>query len=94
MALMNLVYRDQLFPREAYRLTFERLREQLSQRAACKIGGTARAWPTSAPVKRSWPDAARRALPPDQLPDLGALRSRFAPDPARLPRGVRRSSPR
>jgi hypothetical protein len=24
MALLNLVYRDQIFPREAYRLTFDR----------------------------------------------------------------------
>jgi hypothetical protein len=37
MALLNLVYRDQLFPREAYRHTFERLREQLCERAACKL---------------------------------------------------------
>ena len=32
MALLNLVYRDQLFPREAYRLTFDRLLEQLAGR--------------------------------------------------------------
>src|SRR2546425_2567034 len=37
MALLNLVYRDQLFPREAYRLTFEHLRERLPDRAACKL---------------------------------------------------------
>ena len=28
MALLNLVYRDQLFPRDAYRLTFDRLLEK------------------------------------------------------------------
>ena len=32
MALLNLVYRDQLFPRDAYRLTFDRLLEQLPER--------------------------------------------------------------
>src|ERR1700730_16322008 len=37
MALLNLVYRDQLFPREAYRLTFEQLREHLPDRAACRL---------------------------------------------------------
>ena len=37
MALLNLVYREQLFPREAYRLTFDRLCEQLPPRAACKV---------------------------------------------------------
>jgi hypothetical protein len=35
MALLNLVYRDQLFPREAYRLAFERLRA-VSDKMACK----------------------------------------------------------
>ena len=29
MALLNLVYRDQLFPRDAYRQTFDRLLEKL-----------------------------------------------------------------
>ena len=36
MALLNLVYRDQLFPRESYRLTFEQLREHLTDREACR----------------------------------------------------------
>ena len=36
MALLSLVYRDRLFPREAYRLTFDSLCEQLPPRAACK----------------------------------------------------------
>ena len=37
MALLSLVYRDQLFPREAYRLMFEFLRQELAERAACKL---------------------------------------------------------
>src|SRR5207247_4221996 len=37
MALLNLVYRDQLFPRQAYRQTFDALLEQLSERQACRI---------------------------------------------------------
>lgn len=37
MALMSLVYRDQIFPREAYRRTFDRLVEHLPERAACTI---------------------------------------------------------
>src|SRR5690606_38493343 len=36
MALLNLVYRDQLFPREAYRRTFEFLLAELGERAACR----------------------------------------------------------
>jgi hypothetical protein len=37
MALLNLVYRDQLFPREAYRRAYEALREALPERQACRI---------------------------------------------------------
>jgi len=37
MALLNLVYRDQLWPREAYRHMFDHLCEQLSERSACKL---------------------------------------------------------
>ena len=37
MALLNLVYRDQLFPRDAYRLTFDRLLEQLPEKSACRL---------------------------------------------------------
>jgi len=48
MALLNLVYRDQLFPREAYRLTFEHLSERLPDRAACKTHrGAAESGPRS-----------------------------------------------
>src|SRR3546814_19277722 len=36
MALLQLTYRDQLFPREAYRLMFERLHEAMSERDACR----------------------------------------------------------
>src|SRR3546814_18758504 len=36
MALLQLTYRDQLFPREAYRLIFERLLEAMSERDACR----------------------------------------------------------
>ena len=36
MALLNLVYRDQLFPRDAYRRTFDALLEALDEREACR----------------------------------------------------------
>ena len=36
MALLNLVYRDQLFPRAAYRRTFEALLQATDQRTACR----------------------------------------------------------
>ncbi|WP_141263428.1 hypothetical protein [Bradyrhizobium arachidis] len=37
MALVNLVYRDQLFPRAAYKRLFETLREHGDDRRACKV---------------------------------------------------------
>ena len=37
MAVLNLVHRDQLFPRDAYRLTFDRLLEKLPERSACRL---------------------------------------------------------
>ena len=37
MALLNLVYRDQLFPRPAYKRMFEVLRERCDDRHACKV---------------------------------------------------------
>ena len=36
MALLGLVYRDQLFPRQAYTRTFEALTASLPARAACR----------------------------------------------------------
>lgn len=36
MALLNLVYRDRLFPREAYRLAFEALRDALPERVVLR----------------------------------------------------------
>ena len=40
MALRNLVYRDALFPREAYRRCFERALERLTEREACRLAVT------------------------------------------------------
>ncbi len=37
MALLNLVYRDQLFPRPAYARAFEALRAEVGDRRACKV---------------------------------------------------------
>lgn len=37
MALLNLVYRDRLFPRDAYRRTFDCLRERLPDRTSTAL---------------------------------------------------------
>jgi transposase InsO family protein len=85
MALLNLVYRDQLFPREAYRLMFERLRERLSDRLACRTIVELLSLAHDRACEAELATVLSEHLATDQLPDLAALRTRFAPDPARLP---------
>jgi transposase InsO family protein len=85
MALLNLVYRDQLFPREAYRLMFERLRERLSDRLACKTIVELLSLAHDRACEAELATLLTEHLVAGRLPDLAALRVRFAPDPARLP---------
>jgi hypothetical protein len=85
MALLNLVYRDQLFPREAYRRMFERLRERLPDRLACKTIVELLSLAHDRACEAELATVLTEHLAADQLPDLAALRTRFAPDPARLP---------
>jgi hypothetical protein len=68
MALLNLVYRDQIFPREAYRLSFERLLEQLPERQACRTMVELLTWPTSTTAKRNWPRRCSSAWTMDSYP--------------------------
>ena len=85
MALLNLVYRDQLFPREAYQRMFERLRERLSDRLACKTIVELLSLAHDRACEAELAGMLTECLDADQLPELAALRRRFAPDPARLP---------
>jgi hypothetical protein len=71
MALLNLVYRDQVFPREAYRLTFERLREQLPERAACKTMVELLSLAHERNCEAQLAQALQQCLDGGQLPDLG-----------------------
>jgi transposase InsO family protein len=85
MALLNLVYRDRLFPREAYRLTFDRLCEQLPPRAACKAMVELLSLAHERTCEAQLADLLAQDLSERRLPDLKALWARFTPDPARLP---------
>lgn len=88
MALMNLVYRDQLFPREAYRRTFDHLMERLPERRACRIMVELLAIAHERGCESELADELAACLDGRQLPDLTALRARFAPDPTQLPNVV------
>jgi hypothetical protein len=88
MALLNLVYRDQLFPREAYRRTFHMLLEQLPERQACRVIVDLLAMAHERGCESELADQLAACLEAGRLPDMGDLRARFAPDPSRLPNVV------
>jgi hypothetical protein len=85
MALMNLIYRDQLFPRDAYRHTFDRLVEKLPERAACKTMVELLALAHERTCEAELARLLAVELEAGRLPDLAKLRAVFAPDPASLP---------
>ena len=85
MALLSLVYRDQLFPREAYRLMFEFLRQELAERAACKLMVALLSLAHDRSCEAQLAGVLADDLERRRVPDINALLTRFAPDPARLP---------
>lgn len=85
MALLNLVYRDQLWPREAYRQMFDHLCERLSERAACKMMVELLSIAHERACEAQLANLLSEDLTTDRLPDLKGLRTRFAPDLATLP---------
>jgi hypothetical protein len=88
MALLNLVYRDQLFPRQAYRQTFDRLRERLPDRQACRIMVDLLAMAHERGCESELADQLDISLQAHRLPDITLLRERFAPDATKLPNVV------
>lgn len=85
MALLGLVYRDRLFPREAYRLAFEALRDALPERQACRIAVDLLALAHDRGCEAELADCLVADLRSGILPDMAALRARFAPDPTGIP---------
>ena len=85
MALLNLVYRDQLFPRQAYRVTFEALRNALPERQACRIMVDILALAHDRGCEAELAECLAADLDAGRLPDMTALRTRFAPDPGSVP---------
>lgn len=85
MALLNLVYRDQLFPRTPYRLTFDVLLDSLPKRQACRLMVDLLSMAHERGCESELADELGVCLEAGRLPDMAQLRKRFAPDPARLP---------
>lgn len=87
-ALPGLVYRDQLFPREACRRLFEAATAALPQARACRLVVEALFLAHERGCEAELACAIAEALDAGTLPEIAALRLRFAPDPAALPEVV------
>ena len=85
MALLHLVYRDQLWPREAYRQMFDHLCEKLSESRACKLMVELLSLAHERNCEAQLATLLQEDLAVGRLPDLKELRVRFAPDLASLP---------
>jgi hypothetical protein len=85
MALLNLVYREQLFPRRAYQRAFEALLASNSEKQACRtmVGLLALAHDRACEAELA--EAIDAELDAGRLPDLDTLGRRFAPNPAAMP---------
>jgi hypothetical protein len=85
MALANLVYRDQLFPRAEYRETFDVLCDRLPMRDACKRMVELLALAHERTCEAALAARLRILLDVGELPDPKALYEAFAPDPGDMP---------
>jgi hypothetical protein len=85
MALLNLVYREQLFPRRAYRRAFEALLAGNGEKQACRtmVGLLALAHDRACEAELA--AAIDAELDTGRLPDLDSFTRRFAPGPAAIP---------
>jgi hypothetical protein len=85
MALLSLVYRDQLFPRHAYQRAFERLLAELPERQACKIMVELLMLAHERACETELAAILEKLLDEGSLPDLAALRAHFLPDAQTFP---------
>ena len=85
MALLNLVYRDQLFPRRAYSRAFDALLPRRARSKPCRtmVGLLALAHDRACEAELALVIEAN--LDGGILPDLDRLHERFKPDRAAIP---------
>lgn len=85
MALRNLVYRDQLFPRDAYRRAFEALLNARGERRACRDAVALLALAHERNCEAALAERLEAALDAGAVPDIDALTAAFAPTATPLP---------
>ncbi|OYR22381.1 hypothetical protein CEV31_0300 [Brucella thiophenivorans] len=84
-ALPRLIYRDQLFPRDAYRKLYHAAMEALPERDACRLTVELLSLAHERNVEAALADAIETTLNAGSLPTLDEMRVRFAPNPASVP---------
>lgn len=84
-ALAGLVFRDALFPREAYRRTWHALSEQLSQRQACQQMVGLLELAAKEGIEALLAERLDHLLGAGELPQVERLREAFAPREIALP---------
>jgi len=85
MALNNLVYRDQLFPRPAYARAFEALHQSVGDKRACKLTVELLALAHDRGCETELAGLIDTELDAGRLPDLAMMHERFGPNPASVP---------
>jgi hypothetical protein len=85
MALKNLVYRDQLFPRPAYARAFEALHQSVGDKRACKLTVELLALAHDRGCETELAGLIDAELDAGRLPDLAMMHERFGPNPASVP---------
>jgi len=88
MALLNLVYRDQLFPRAAYARAFEVLLASEGEKRACRTMVGLLALAHDQVCEAELAEAIEADLDAGRLPDLDRLRVRFRPAAVSVPEVV------
>ena len=85
MALLNLVYRGQLFPHPAYARAFEVLRADVGDKRACKVTVELLALAHDRGCEVELAAAIDAELDAGRLLDLAVLREQFGPTPGSVP---------
>jgi hypothetical protein len=93
MALLNLVYREHLFPRQAYARAFEALLADGNERRACRtmVGLLALAHERACEAELA--EAIDAELDAGRLPDLDSMCARFKPEAPAVPEVVVQLAP-
>jgi transposase InsO family protein len=84
-AFARWVLRDAMFPRSEYAQAWQRIRERLEERAACRLMVDLLDLADQANVVAELAGVLAQVHERDALPDIEVLRERFAPRPSEMP---------